>query len=92
MSAFAGNMSLMATSIKAGHRGTSKCIPLVLKRTDSSGDIESVLELTLHVPYNYREDKAGESFYRLIHEFQAVLTEIEEHHRSKDDAEAEAAV
>lgn len=87
MSAFAGNFSLMATSIKAGHLGTSKCIPLVLKREDSSGETESVLDLTLHAPYNRTKDNEDTSFYLLIDELQAALTEIKEHHRRTDNAE-----
>ena len=92
MSAFAGNFSLMASTIRAGHLGTSRCIPLVLKRTDSSGETESILDLTLHAPYSHRENEADASFYRLIDELQAALTEIKEHHRSKDNAEASAEV
>ena len=87
MSAFAGNFSLMATTVRAGHLGASKCIPLVLKRTDPSGETESILDLTLHAPYNHRENEADTSFYRLIDELQAALTEMKEYHRSKDNAE-----
>ena len=92
MGAFAGNFSLVATNIEAGFKGTAKCIPLVLKRRNSSGDTESVLDITLHAPYSHRENEADSSFYRLIDELQAALTEIKEHHRSKDDSEAEAEV
>ena len=92
MSAFAGNMSLMATSIEAGFKGTSKCIPLVLKRTDSSGYTESVLEITLHAPYSPPENETDASFYQLIDEVQAALSEIKDHHRSTDSAETSAEV
>ena len=94
MGHWTGNISLMANHIEHGYLGTAKCVPLTLKRETEDGTVETVLDLTLHVPTDYgrteKEGKKDETFYKVIEELREALAKIAEHHRSKDDANAEA--
>ena len=100
MGHWTGNISLMANHIEHGYLGTAKCVPLTLKRETEDGTVETILDLTLHVPVDHSQPEAArggkkdETFYKVIEELREALAKIAEHHRSKDDvnAEAEAAV